>query len=135
PGRTSPGPVPVKAAATTAFGGAGGIENGIPAVRARPATGGSVPVPSEYAVGSVPQKYNRGYIQSWNVTVQKQLGLGLVAQAGYVATRSTRQLAFVDINAGQVIGAGEDGQPLNQRFGRTAATTFSMPVGTGHYDS
>jgi TonB dependent receptor len=127
--------VPLNISAPNSFSAAGRIENGIPVVPTPPATGGSVPVPSEYAVGSVPQKYNRGYIESWNITAQKQLALGLVGQAGYVATRSIRQLAFVDINAGQVIGAGEAGQPLNQRFGRTAATTFSMPVGTGHYDA
>ena len=36
-------------------------------------------------------------------------------QVGYVATRTTRQLGLLDINAGQVIGAGEDGRPLLQQ--------------------
>ena len=52
-----------------------------------------------------------------------------------MATRSVRTLGLVDINAGQVIGAGEEGRPLFQQFGRTAATILLQPVGTGHYDS
>jgi hypothetical protein len=60
---------------------------------------------------------------------------GFVGQAGYVATRSTRQLGYIDINAGQVIGAENAGRPLNQRFGRLTATTMVRPLGTTIYDS
>src|SRR5262249_61213503 len=56
-------------------------------------------------------------------------------QIGHVAPRSTRQLGPVDINAGQVIGAGDEGKPLLAKFGRTASTVFVQPVGTGRYDS
>jgi len=52
-----------------------------------------------------------------------------------VATRQTRQLGYLDINAGQVIGADQAGRPLLQKFGRTAATTFLSPVGTGQYNA
>jgi hypothetical protein len=127
--------VPLNVAAPNSYSWAGKIAAGIPPIPVPPASGGAVEVPSGCAVGSVPQKYNRGYIQSWNFTVQKQLPWHFIGQAGYVATRSVRQLGFVDINAGQVIGAGEDGRPLNRKFGRTAETTFSQPVGAGHYDS
>ena len=58
-----------------------------------------------------------------------------MGQVGYVATRSTRQLAPLDINAGQVIGAGADGRALNTLYGRTAQTTEIRPIGSGHYDS
>ena len=67
--------------------------------------------------------------------VQQELGKSFVVQAGYVATRSIRQLAFVDINASQIPFTNRDTQPLFQKWGRTAATTFLEPVGTGHYDS
>jgi hypothetical protein len=66
--------------------------------------------------------------------LQRQLGLGFVAEAGYVATRQVRQLGYLDINAGQVIGADQVGRPLLQQFGRTAATTFIVPLGTGQYN-
>jgi hypothetical protein len=43
-------------------------------------------------------------------------------------------LGYLDINAGQVIGANNVGRPLFQRFGRTAATTLISPLGTGQYN-
>src|SRR5205814_6895755 len=82
-----------------------------------------------------PKNRHRGYIESWNVTLQKELGWGFTAQAGYVATRSTRQLGFIDINASQIPFTNRNTEPLFQQWGRTAATTFLVPLGTGHYDS
>ena len=78
-----------------------------------------------------PKDLNRGYIQSWNFTVQRELPWNFTGQVGYVATHTTRQLGLLDINAGQVIGAGEDGRPLLQQYGRTASTVFLQPVGNG----
>jgi len=46
-----------------------------------------------------------------------------------------RQLGLVDINAGQAIGAGDDGKPLQALYGRTASTVFLQPVGNGRYHS
>jgi hypothetical protein len=86
-------------------------------------------------VDRLSEESGRGYIQSWNVTVQRELPFSFTGQIGYVATRSVRQLGLVDINAGQVIGAGDEGKPLEARFGRTASTVLRQPVGTGHYDS
>ena len=84
---------------------------------------------------AMPKNLHRGYIQSANFTLQKEIGLGFTVQAGYVATRSIRQLGYVDINASQVPFTNRDTQPLFQRWGRTATTTFIQPLGTGTYDS
>src|SRR5256884_2759919 len=67
--------------------------------------------------------------------LQKEIGWGFTGEAGYVATRSVRQLGFIDINAGQIPFTNRTTQPLLQQWGRTAATTFLEPLGTGHYDS
>jgi hypothetical protein len=96
---------------------------------------GVLDIPGDYVFQGLPKHLNRGYIQSWNVTLQRELPWGFTAQAAYVATRSIRTLGLVDINAGQIIGAGESGRPLVAKFGRTAATIFLQPVGTAHYDS
>ena len=85
--------------------------------------------------GGWPQKFNRGYVQSWNFIVQKELPKGFTGQAGYVATRTVRQLGFLDYNAGQIVGAGKAGQPLFPQFGRDANTILLSPVGSGHYNS
>jgi hypothetical protein len=47
-----------------------------------------------------------------------------------------RQFGFIDRNAGQMIGAGQAGRPLFQKFGRTALTNeVFTPVGTGQYNA
>ena len=117
------------------FQPAGKIENGIPAIKLPDIGDGIIDIPGTYAYGGYPRDFRRGYLQSWNVTLQKQLRSNLVAELGYVATRQTRQLGYLDINAGQVIGADQAGRPLFKSFGRTAATTLISPLGTGIYDS
>ena len=111
------------------------LPTGIDPISAPDLGDGILDIPSEYAFLGYPKKIERGYVESWNLMLQKQLGWGFTGQVGYVATRSIRQLASVDANAGQVLGAGEAGRPLKARFGRDAETSFVQPVGTGHYDS
>ncbi len=111
------------------------LSEGIPAVQVPAEGNGVLDIPSDYAFGGYPQDLNRGYIQSWNLTIQRELPWNFSGQIGYVATRSVRQLGLVDQNAGQVIGAGEEGKPLLSEFGRTASTVFLQPLGDGHYDS
>lgn len=112
-----------------------GIAAGIPAARVPDLGNGIIDVPNTFAAFTIDDKFRRGYIQSWNFTMQKQLGKGFIAQAGYVATRSTASMGWLDINASQTIGSGAAGRPLNQQFGRTASTIKAQPFGTTMYDS
>ncbi len=121
--------------ATNAFQPAGRLQDGIPQARVPDLGNGVIDVPGTFAVVTTGEKFRRGYVQSWNFTLQKQLKYGFTGQAGYVATRSTRQNGYLDLNGGQVIGAGNNGRPLQQRFGRTAATTLVTAFGTNTYDS
>ena len=123
-------------------GGSGGVlpyrslQMGIPAIATPNLGNGVVRIPTDVAyAGYPPHNFDRGYVQSWNFTIQKQLKWGFTGQAGYVATRQTRILGFMDTNAGQIIGAGSAGQPLYAAYGRTAPTINIEPVGSGHYDS
>ncbi len=113
---------------------AGRLENGIPPIPIPSLGNGIIDIPGTYAFGGYPQNFQRGYIQSWNASVQKQLRWGFTGEVAYVATRETDKIAYLDVNAGQVISADQRGRPLNQKFGRTAATTFLTPLGTGQYN-
>ncbi len=114
----------------------GTLEQGIPAVQLPSFGNGILSLPGAYSTTTIsPTAFNRGYIQSWNVTIQKELRYGFVAQAGYVATRATDMDTTVNINAGQFPGAGAAGQPLNVRYGRTATINMFEPVGSNQYDS
>jgi len=95
-----------------------------------------IPLPSAFVTTTIDlNNFKRGYIQSWNLTLQKELRYGFVAQAAYVATRAVDQLGPLDINAGQIPGAGTAGQPLRQLYGRTAVTTNYQPLGTNQYNA
>src|SRR5262245_57325398 len=113
----------------------GKLSDGLPLVRVPDLGNGVLDVPGTLAVVASPKNFDRGYIQSWNFTVQKQFRGNFTGQAGYVATRSVRQLGYLDVNSGQIIGAGNNGRPLQGKFGRGAPTTLVTGLGTTHYDS
>lgn len=118
-----------------AFQPAGSLDAGIPAVAVPDLGNGVLDMPLALGANTVRPDFMRGYIQSWNVTLQSKLKWGFTGQAGYVATRETNQFGVVDVNGGQIIGRGQAGQPLFDQFRRTAFTRVYQPVGTGHYDA
>jgi len=111
------------------------LKDGIPALVIPDISKGVIPVPGAYSARALTQELQRGYIQSFNFTVQKQLPVGFALQAGYVATRQIHISQILNLNAGQVLGQGAAGQPFNRKFGRTANTELLGPVGTNKYDS
>ena len=111
------------------------LQDGIPAITVPNISSGIIPVPATYAVRSLPQNSSRGYIQSWNFSLQKELWGGFVAQAAYVGSHQVHITQRLDLNAGQVLGAGQAGQPYFVKFGRTTATELLTPVGDNHYES
>jgi hypothetical protein len=85
------------------------------------------------AINSTGTKFDRGYVQSWNLTLEKQLGWNFTGQMGYVATRQINQLGFLDLNAGRV-GGGNASRPFFG-VGRTTRTALVGPIGNSQYDS
>lgn len=108
---------------------------GIPAQKVPNISQGYIPLPPGYAIDTLPQHPKRDYVQSWNLTVEKQFGLGFVGRAGYVGTRGVDIPGSLNLNAGQVLGAGTAGQPYNVLFGTTAAINLFTPVNHTHYDA
>jgi hypothetical protein len=111
-----------------------GIAAGIPAARVPDLGNGIIDIPGTFAAFTINSPFDRGYIQSWNLTIQKQLLWGFVGQAGYVATRSTKAMGYRDLNASQALNTGNAGRPLN-RFGRNSATSIIEPFGNTLFDS
>lgn len=113
---------------------AGRLEEGIPTIPVPSLDNGIIDVPNNVSTQTVPLKIQRGYIQSWNLMLQKRLGWDFVGEAGYVATRQVRQLSYNQLNWGP-IGGGTPGMVLNRLWGRTAPVREVGPVGGSHYDS
>jgi hypothetical protein len=101
-----------------------GPDLGIPSICCPDISTGRVPLPGVAETGypRANQQLHRGYIQSWNLIVERRLPYDLVASVGYVGSASVRNFAFLNINASQTPGSGDDGRPLFQKFGRTATT-------------
>jgi hypothetical protein len=110
-------------------------ENGIPAPVVPDTSNGVVTVPTTAAVYTPKTNFNRGYIESWNATIEQTLPGGFVGQIGYVANHQIRLQGQYDLNAGQVLGAGVAGQPYYQKFGRTASIYQAGPIWTATYES
>ncbi len=113
---------------------AGKLADGIPPVPIPELGNGRIPVPANVTANTIPTNFERGYIQSWNLVLERNLGAGFVAEAGYVATRQVRQLGFRELNWSP-IGGGNSGRQLYKKFGRTANTQLVAPIGGTHYDS
>jgi len=111
------------------------FKTGIPAVVVPDISSGSINVPAPYAVRSLADPYERGYVQSWNLTVEKEFWHGFVGQVAYAGTRQLKISQTLDLNAGQILGAGTAGQPFFAKFGRTVQTAVLTPVGRNQYDA
>jgi hypothetical protein len=100
------------------------IEQGIPLFSGPDISTGVVDIPGTVQTMFLPKgEFRRGFIHSWNVTIDRELPGGIVGSVAYVGTRSERQLADWDINAAPV-GGVNNGRPLAALFGRTVATNL-----------
>ncbi|MGH9628991.1 MAG: TonB-dependent receptor domain-containing protein [Bryobacteraceae bacterium] len=108
------------------------LEQGLPPVPPFQ-EGERIPMPLTSTLLNADENFDRGYIQSWNFTLEKQLG-NWIASAGYVATRSIRQSSILETNWAP-IGTGNQGRVLFQRFGRSATTQIFGHIGVPKYDS
>lgn len=113
---------------------AGLLKDGIPPTPLVPITNGTVSVPGSVNVLTLGDSFKRPYIQSWNLVLEKNIGWGFTASAGYIATRTVGQSGQINMNAG-LVGGGTASQPLNKQFGRVASTNLQNGIANSHYDS
>jgi outer membrane receptor protein involved in Fe transport len=59
---------------------------------------GSVPLPTNTGTTTIPTNFNRGFINSYNLAVQQQLGKSLSATVGYVGTYQVRPVINMNAN-------------------------------------
>ena len=115
----------------------GPIAVGIPAVCCPDISSGVIPLPAQALERSVgPGLLKRGYIESWNLIVERKLPANFFGSVGYVGTQTIHQFADVDLNA-SLPGTGQAGQPFNTaKYGfRTAPTLFWQGFLNANYHS
>jgi hypothetical protein len=119
----------------TSFTPAGTVSGtGAPVIPAPNFVNGAVLVPPGTGnLDAQPLNFVRGYIQSWNVTVQKQFKGGITASLGYVGQHSVHLFSGINFNYGQ-LGGGAASQPLYP-YGITATANLNQPFGNATYNS
>jgi hypothetical protein len=102
----------------------GTLAQGIPEFTGPGPGEGRVPLPRTATMRTPdPDNVRRGYIQSWNLAVERRLPFDMSVNAAYVGTKTTRGFANIELNVSPP-GGGEQGRRFFQEFGRTAATTL-----------
>src|SRR5450432_761648 len=92
-----------------------------------PSTGIIVNPPISQAYTYIPSDLPQGYVESWNVSLQRALPGNFSTEAAFVGNHGVNipTSNMVNMNASQVPGGGNAAQPLNILFGRTANTLRS----------
>jgi hypothetical protein len=103
------------------------VNKGIPEVPVPDISKGTLPLPLNLDMGPrgpLPGPLTRGYIQSFNFTIERQLPWDSVANIAYVGTRTVHQLIQRDLNTAG-LGSGLTSQttlsslPFAKLYGRT----------------
>ncbi len=129
-----PTTIPITQAGANSYSAEGNLSAGDPIFPTPNVASGSVPLLAGAGTTTLPMNYVRGYIMSWNFTVQKSLGHNFVLTSGYVGNRAVHQVQSQNINYGQ-IGGGTASQPYFQTLGITAAISDLLPMARTSYDS
>jgi outer membrane receptor protein involved in Fe transport len=84
---------------------------------------------------AIPLDYREGYIESWNVAVQRQLPKSFTLEAAYVANHTVRAPVAYNVNAGMIFNAGAAGRPLYQKFGKGVDVSMRYAGYSNDYNS
>ncbi len=112
--------------APNSFTAAGSMAAGVPPISpvVLPDSGIIVNPPAQ-AYTYIPKDLPQGYVESWNITVQRALPSNFSAEAAFVGNHGVNVPTSnnLNINASRIPGSGNKSEPLNILFGRTATTS------------
>ncbi|HET8549271.1 MAG TPA: TonB-dependent receptor, partial [Bryobacteraceae bacterium] len=78
---------------------------------------------------------HRGYIQSWNFTVERKLPADIVGSVAYVGTKTVHQLMDRNINVAGPGTLNNNELPLSKLYGRQGSAWMWDGIGNGSYNS
>lgn len=124
--------------APTQFGYFGTLDQGIPDVPTPDVSSGTVALPATVNMGPrspYSGELHRGYIQSWNLTVERRLPWEFIGSVAYVGNQTVRQFLDVDINAATYVGGGPTSRPLVATQNRLIEALMWDGWGNSNYHS
>ena len=96
--------------------------------------GAVTPPPGTGNLYTDPQNFVRGYIESWNVTIQREFLGGITGQVGYVGTHAVHMDAPINENYGRTLGGGAASQLLYP-VGIVGTVSVHEPAVYAHYNA
>lgn len=84
---------------------------------------------------TLPLNYRRGYYESYNAALERELPGAVTVQATYVGEQIIREVPGININANQAPGQTQAQEPMKALYGITAGITSEIPQGTGNYNA
>jgi hypothetical protein len=121
------------AAAVNPYVPVGSLSAGVPTISVPNYTQGVLPLPAGASFTALPQNIRRGYTESYNLTIEKEVGEWL-AQIGYVGNQSIHQHMRYDINYG-LVGEGIASGFLYKYNGTSSRENAILPLGHTNYNS
>ena len=120
---------------TALGGGSYSVPTGLVLVPPPDISSGVIPLPTNVGTTTIPNPFHRGYINSYNLTVEQEYKRFAIS-VGYVGSRDIRPLVNMNLNA-SAPGTGAAGGLLSQRFGQTYKGTVNgeVPFKDSAYDS
>jgi hypothetical protein len=131
--RTYPAEIDSSLSPANSYGSVGNISDGLTVISPVDVRSGSISLPAGIGFSTLPLNYIRGYVMSWNASLQKALSHDFTAQVSYVGNRVNHQVTVQNQNFGQVGGGGAS-QPFFAQ-GITAAVNLYLPMTTTNYHS
>ncbi|HEY3444316.1 MAG TPA: carboxypeptidase regulatory-like domain-containing protein [Paludibaculum sp.] len=123
----------------TTYGWYNTVDQGIPDIVAPDTSKGQALLPVSMDMGPRSPwggQIHRGYIQSWNFTVERKLPWSMIGSVGYVATNTVRQLLDRNINTvGPGLGTTTANLPLAKLYGKTIGANMWDGIGYATYNS
>jgi hypothetical protein len=110
---------------------------GIPALAIPNVNTGYLPLDTTLTTNTILQNFRRGYIYSYNLSVQREFPFQMVGTVAYVGTHAVRQQTSIDINPSAPGGGTTTGRLLNQLYGpntNNTDVTALQPFGGSTYN-
>lgn len=129
-----PGDISQQFTGANSFAYAGSLATGIPSFTAPNLSLGKIPLPTDVGTDAYLLNIHRGYIESYNFTVQRDMGAGFDAQLAYVGNHGVRLFAVRNLNAAGP-GQGVAGGIIDQLWGNPNSINAEGPFNGGNYNA
>jgi hypothetical protein len=117
-------------------GGSYSVPSGILLAPLPNLTSGTIPLPTSISTTTIPNPFNRGFINSYNLSLEQEIRKDMSFTVGYVGTYDVRPVINLNANA-SAPGTGSAGGILSQRYGAnyTGGINVLDPYLHTRYDS